>query len=282
MGEDLVKSIALFLSLMGLPLAAWGPKGHLLAAGASLRTLPPGLREWYSGKEAAYGESALEPDQAKATDPEEDSRHHLRLEAYGGAAQVPFESEVAIHRLGAYSFARAGQLPWTIGTRFRRLVEAFRKGDQDRVVSESGWLCHYVSDAQAPLHTTRNSNGKETGQRGIHKRWEYSLVDWKVQRLLPRRAAQPSADPTRDPWTWIAEAHALLPGLLDADERAERDSRDNEIGQPGDSPYWAAFWKLEKDVVEQQLQCSAERSGDLLASAWSQAGRPAPPRTPSP
>jgi hypothetical protein len=264
----------ILLSLVGLPLTAWGPKGHRLAADASLRALPPELRAWYSGREAAYREAAQEPDLQKAEDPEENSRHHIYTEAYGGPARIPFEAEAATRRLGAFSFARRGQLPWAIGERYGRLMEAFRAKDRERVIFESGWLCHYASDAQVPLHSTRNHNGKETGQRGIHKRWEVSLVEWKVETLAPPRAAQVPANPIREPWGWIAEAHGLLPGLLEADERATRDSRDTGIGDPGDSPYWPTFWGLQKGSLVHQLQCSAERSGDLLLAAWNQAGRP--------
>ena len=269
----------ILLSLIGLPLAAWGPKGHRLAADASLRTLPPELLAWYSGREAAYREAALEPDLQKDKDPEEASRHHLYTEAYGGTPGVPFEAEAAIRRLGANSFARSGRLPWTIGERYGRLVEAFQAKDKERVVTESGWLCHYVSDAQVPLHSTRNHNGKETGQRGIHKRWEVALVEWKVEALAPPRAAQLPFQPIREPWTWIAEAHALLPSLLEADERATRDCRGAEFGDPGDNLYWVTFWELQKGAVTRQLQRSAERTGDLLMAAWNQAGRPngAPP-----
>ncbi len=263
-----------FISLLALPLAAWGPKGHLLSADASLRTLPPELQAWYAGKEGAYREAALEPDLQKIKDPGEASRHHIYTEAYGSPADVPFEAEAAIRRLGAYSFARRGQLPWAIGQRYLRLVEAFRLKDKEKVVIESGWLCHYVSDAQVPLHSTRNHNGKETGQRGIHKRWEVGLVDWKVEALTPLRAAQVPLQPIRAPWSWIAEAHALLPALLEADELALRDCQNQELGDPGDSPYWITFWKLQKSAVTQQLQRSSERTGDLLLAAWNQAGQP--------
>lgn len=263
--------VAPLLILAALPLTAWGPRGHRLVADASLQALPPEVRAWYSGHEATYRETCLEPDRQKDHDPEEDSRHHLHSEAYGGPANVPFDLETARKRLGPVIFLRRGQLPWAIGARYQRLVEAFRAQDRTRVVIDSAWLCHYIADAHVPLHSTRNSNGKETGQKGIHKRWETALVDWKVKALAPPRPAQAPGQPLREPWSWIAEAHALLPALLEADERA---SRDTEYGEPGASPYWEAFWAAEHGRVEGQLARAAERTADLLLAAWKDAGSP--------
>lgn len=253
------------------PLVAWGPKGHRLVADASLQALPPELRAWYSGREAAYRETCLEPDRQKDHDPNEDSRHHLHSEAYGGPENVPFDLEAARKRLGPVVFLRRGQLPWAIGARYQRLVEAFRMRDRDRVVVDSAWLCHYVADAQVPMHSTRNSNGKETGQRGIHKRWETALVDWKVRAVEATRPAQAPAQPLREPWSWIAGAHAHLPALLEADDRA---SRSVDYGEPGESPYWDTFWASEHSRVAGQLVRSAECTADLLLAAWKDAGRP--------
>ncbi len=265
-----MRPTALLLALAALPLAAWGPRGHRLVANTSLQTLPPGLRAWFSGQEARYRDTCLEPDRQKDHDPEEDSRHHLHTEAYGGPAAVPRDLEAARKRLGPQIFLRRGQLPWAIGARYRRLVEAFRSREPARVVAESAWLCHYVADAQVPLHSTRNSNGKETGQKGIHKRWETTLVDWKVRGLDAPRPARVPEQPEREPWTWVAEAHALLPALLEADSRA------GEPGEPGDSPYWDAFWTAERERVQGQLLRAAERTGDLVLAAWREAGAPAP------
>lgn len=262
---------AALLILAALPLTAWGPRGHRLVADASLKALPPDVRAWYSGREAVYRETCLEPDRQKDHDPDEDSRHHLHTEAYGGPTGVPFDLETARKRLGPILFARRGQLPWAIGARYQRLVEAFRAQDPARVVVDSAWLCHYVADAQVPLHSTRNSNGKETGQKGIHRRWETALVDWKVRAVAATRPAQAPVQPLREPWSWIAEAHALLPALLEADDRA---SRGVDYGEPGESPYWEAFSASERGRVTGQLVRSAERTSDLILAAWKDAGHP--------
>ena len=279
-----MKLTPILLVLAAVPLSGWGPKGHRLVADAALPVLPQELRAWYSGEERTFRETCLEPDRQKDHDPEEDSRHHLHVEAYGGPGGVPFDLEAARSRLGPIVFLRRGQLPWSIAQRYGQLVQAFRSRDLGRIVVDSAWLCHYVADAQVPLHSTRNSNGKETGQKGIHKRWETALVDWRVESLSASRPARALADPRRAPWSWLSEGHAALPGLFAADADALRVSAADDYGEPGLGRYWDRFWALQGGSMLNRLQLAAERSGDLLLAAWVEAGRPPPsgPNNPPP
>jgi len=252
------------------PLMAWGHKGHSLAAATTIQALPEELRAWYLGQEAAFIQATLEPDLRKAQDPAEVWRHRISCETYGGPGKLPLQAAAAKALVGAWAFEQGGQLPWVIAERHQLLVEAFRSRDRRRVISESGWLCHYVSDAQVPLHTTADRNGKSTGQKGVHKRWETDLVDHGVSSLPPPAEARPPGDLPTTITGWIAESHAMIQPLLEADSAAGREAK----VKPGSRT--AALWSLQKPQVVQQLSRSAERSGALILSAWIEAGRPRP------
>lgn len=270
-----MKPIALGLGLLSLPLAAWGPKGHQLAAAASLRTLPAELRGWYAGQETAFVEGSLEPDRQKAFDPGEKARHRFRLEFYPDSGGVPPDEAKAFRQLGRKAFAKAGSLPWAMGARYQALVAAFRSGDPAAVLKESAWLCHYVADGQVPLHTSRNNDGQESDQEGIHERWEQNLVDWKVDTVPDPRPAKVLPEPLQAPFQWLAEAHALVPTLLEADRQAFQGAYPKGSGRPWKDPAWPQFWDLQGKSLMQQLRLAAERTGDLLLTAWTQAGSPA-------
>jgi hypothetical protein len=259
------------------PCLAWGQKGHRMAAEASLQALPPELRAWYAGKEAEYADAALEPDRRKSGDRKEGPRHFLNSEVYGDLDHVPLEAQRAVAIGGAQAFARGGQLPWVIGDRYRSLVEAFRSKDRDRVVADSGWLCHYVADAQVPLHTTRNHDGQESGQKGVHSRWESGLVERKVESPPVHRTAQLIPDPFAAPFAWLVRAHDLVTPLLAADRKAQASSLPRKPGLPLGPDYWSRFWALQGPTLEGQLKSSAECSADLLLTAWEAAGRPPRP-----
>jgi len=263
-------AMALALAAWGPPLLAWGPKGHRLAAASTVQTLPKELRAWYQDQDAALIQAAQEPDLWKAQDATEAWRHRIACETYGGPGRLPLQAAAARTLVGAWAFEQGGQLPWVIAERHRLLVEAFRSRDRLRVISESGWLCHYVSDAQVPLHTTQNRNGKSTGQKGVHKRWETDLVNHGVGSLPALAEARPVGDLPATIAGWIAESHAMVQPLLDADQAAGRETL------PRSESRTAALWSLQKQQVVQQLSRSAERSGALILSAWIQAGSPRP------
>lgn len=253
-----------------LPTHGWEPQGHRLVATATLQSLPSALRPWFSGQEAAFVQASLEPDLWKVQDAGEVWRHRITCEAYGGPEGLPLQETEAQKRLGAFAFEQAGQLPWVIAEHHQRLVAVFKARDLRQVVAVAGWLCHYTADAQVPLHTTRDRNGKATGQKGVHKRWEGALVAYGVDVLPAPAEAEPLSDIATAIVTWIGESHALIPFLLEADRQASKDAQGNP------EAHTRAFWLRQRHQVLQQLNRAADRSGALIVSAWVQAGRPRP------
>ena len=257
------------LFLLSLPLMGWGTQGHRLVAEGSLRTLPSPLRAWYLAREVDYTRAALEPDLWKERDPEETGRHRIFCESYGGAAKVPLQESMARSEVSPWTFVSSGQLPWVIAERYRLLVKAFQSGDPKSVVEASGWLCHYIADAQIPLHTSRNRDGKLTGQKGVHKRWESDLLGQGIGELQNLRPAAAPADLPKTISTWILQSHALVAPLLKADRTASLAA--------SSAARTTLFWEAQNEVVLQQLKHSAEYTGDLLLAAWLEAGKPLHP-----
>ena len=260
-----------FLLLLGLPLMGWEERGHKLVARGSLRTLPPDLRHWYLEREDAFTRAALEPDHWKNQDADEVGRHRIFCEAYGGAAQVPLQLAAARSQVSPWVFASSGSLPWVIAERYQRLVKAFQTREPMAVVEASGWLCHYIADLQVPLHTTRNRDGKLTGQKGVHKRWETDLLEGGVSELASLRATVATEDVPKAVAGWLRESNALVEPLLKADRAATLGVR------PGETTNVEPLWKAQQGTLLQQLRHSSECTGDLLLAAWIEAGRPQRP-----
>lgn len=266
-----VPGIALLLAL-AVPASAWGDKGHRLSANLALQSLPPGPRQWFEGREEAFRERILEPDQWKATDRKEGRRHFLDLEPYGGPKGVPRDLQAAMEKVGRADFEKLGLLPWIIQDRFRELVQAFRDGLPERVVEAAGHLGHYIGDAQVPLHATVNHDGQLTGQRGVHGRWESGLVERFLEEgELKVRAARVLPDLTEAPFEWLEDSFGLVEKVLEEDLTA--------LATEGRSASRRLAWGLQGSLVKQQLQRSGERLGDAILTAWVAAGRPSPART---
>jgi hypothetical protein len=274
------RALSLLLFLMAPSLAAWGDKGHRVVSSLALRSLPPGPRAWYAGREGDVAEHASDPDHWKQ-DRKEGPRHFLDMEPYGDPDHLPRTLEEAQARIGG-DYYRKGVLPWIIQDRWRDLVDAFKEGDPARVALVSAILGHYIGDAHVPLHTTTNHDGQLTGQRGVHSRWESDLVGRNVTAEdLSVQPAQPDADFLDRPWDWLGAAHALVPQLLEDDREADRSTPVGSRGKRRTQAYWLIFWARQGPSVEQQLQLAGQHLGDAILNAWLAAGSPRPPAVPT-
>lgn len=272
--------LVLLLLTSTTPAAAWGRSGHRLVAELALKDLPPDVRAWLKGHEHTLLEHSSDPDTWRH-DRKEARRHYLHTESYGGPEGVPFEVQEAIRKVGVASFQKSGQVPWIIQDRLRDLVEAFRCEDRPRIAVAAAVLGHYLADLHVPLHTTRNHDGQDSNQKGLHSRWESGLVERFVHRdSLAIQKAEMEPDLMRAPWRWMAESNALVPSLQEDDHRADRTRPKGPHGKPRGQAYWKHFWELQGPTVHRQLSRAGQRLAQMILYAWTLAGRPgasAPP-----
>jgi len=256
-------------------LHAWGDKGHRIVNGTMLKTLPPEVKAWYTGKEDYLRDHASDPDLWRSHDRKESPRHFVDTEIYGGADKVPLDVTEAIRQVGSEAFLKNGQLTWVIQDRWKDLVEAFQSGDRDKIAFATAILGHYVGDAHVPLHSTRNHDGQETGQRGIHVRWESGLVErYVVEADLKVRPAKVDPEAMTAPWKWLRASYVLAPKVLASDQEADRTTPTSLRGTRREGAYWSIFWAEQRETVTRRLEQSTEALGDLVLSAWVRAGKP--------
>ncbi|MFZ1614495.1 MAG: S1/P1 nuclease [Holophaga sp.] len=267
---------AAILLLAGLPLSAWGREGHALVATLALKALPPEVAVWFQGQEDFFKEHSSDPDHWRQ-DRKESPRHYLNAEDYGGPAGVPFDVQEAMAKVGAERFQKNGQAPWVIQDRLRDLVDAFKKGDRAQVAYAATILGHYVADLHVPLHTTDNHNGQNTGQKGVHSRWETGLVGrFASLESLQVMPAVHEAGLFKAPWVWMTEAYALVPKLLEDDRAADRTSPEGPRGKNRGEAYWAIFGSGQTPAVRQQLSLAGKHLAQMIQYAWLLAGKPKP------
>ena len=257
------------------PLAAWGREGHALVAELALKDLPPEVAAWFKGQEDWFKEHSSDPDHWRQ-DRKEGPRHYLDTEDYGGPEGVPLDVQEAMAKVGAARFQRDGQMPWIIQDRLRDLVEAFKKGDRPRIAFAATILGHYVADIHVPLHTTNNHNGQNSGQKGVHSRWETGLVG-RYASLDSLQVMPATYEPGlfRAPWVWMKDANALVPKLLEDDRAADRTSPEGPRGKNRGEAYWAIFAGQQASVVRQQLSMAGKHLAQMIQYAWLLAGKPA-------
>jgi predicted AlkP superfamily phosphohydrolase/phosphomutase len=277
--------LVLAMALAPAPVRAWGFDAHRAINARAVETLPPGLKPLFSANLDYVSEHAVDPDLWRTDFNEaEDPNHFLDMDAFGKAPpfpEIPRSEQEHLRRHGAKA-AEKGRVPWRVGERYRLLVDAFRARDSRRALEVAATLGHYVADAHVPLHAVVNYDGKETGQAGVHGRWESGLVERFERQILPRVSPAPrpaAGDPVAVTFDALMESFVEAPRVLESDRAAAGpgDLATTPEDDRYDEGYYSRLAEREADRVAARLTRAIERLGGLWRQAWEEAGRPAMP-----
>ncbi|HVR72661.1 MAG TPA: alkaline phosphatase family protein [Vicinamibacteria bacterium] len=268
-------------ALLPLPAEAWGYTGHRMVTAAAVQALPPGLRALFAGNAEWIAEHSIDPDLRRAAgDEAEGPNHFLDLDAFGAPPfpDLPRAESAHIARHGRAALER-GRLPWRVGEVYGDLVRAFRDRDEARALAQASALAHYVGDAHVPLHAVVNYDGEQTGQKGVHGRWEGELVEryrGRLEEALAGLGASAAGDPVQVTFDALFESFREAGPLLASDRAAAgaRDLPHTPEDDRYDDGYYGRLFEREGDRLRRRLRQGAARLAGLWIRAWEQAGRP--------
>jgi hypothetical protein len=261
----------------------WGYDAHKFVFARAIRLLPAALRPLFEANRTIVVEHSIDPDLWRDSFGEvEDPRHYLDFDWQGYGpypfAGLPRNLDEAVKKFGKAQIDRNGTLPWRTEEMYGKLKDAFaayeRRGSFGRfdILFFSAWLGHYVSDAHVPFHAVVNADGQETGQRGIHARFEALLFERYVKELkLSPQALPPVRTPLDFTFDALLEGTKLVPIVLEAD-RVAIGNRDVY-----DDAYYEAFFKGSRAVLERRLDESTAAVAAMITGAWETAGKPPVP-----
>ncbi|MGD9874667.1 MAG: hypothetical protein AB7T27_10445 [Kiritimatiellia bacterium] len=255
----------------------WGGAIHAVINEAAAQNVPDEMAGW-----RAYGpllaEHGADPDFWKNDDPAEPVRHFIDLEHYG---TPPFEIPRDLSTIPATSASgskREGDAPWVMMDTFARLTEAMREKDWYNAARIAAALGHYVGDTHQPLHCTVNYDGYQTGNAGIHTRWEVEMP-----RRIGSAAAEINAEPSvylTNLWGsingWIMDGWPLCANIFQADKEARWASRNNVESQY----YFFQLWEKSQDIFLRRISQAATDLSSVWYTAWVDAGKPEIPPPP--
>jgi len=155
------------------------------------------------------------------------------------------------------------------------MTDGMRKGDWLDAARAGATLGHYVGDIHVALHCTKNFNGQETRQHGVHTRIESDMAKAFIR---PEDLVPPPAEYLPDVFhatlSWIADSYALVPVWLEADIRATAAAGDRTDTED----YYTELWALLGDSVKDRQAQAIGHLASIWYTAWVDAGRPAIPR----
>lgn len=268
------------VALMPRPAAAWGYAGHKFIMRHAIELLPPELKPLFDSMADDVVSHVIDPDLWRNVGWEDDPNHFLDFgsKEYGAYPfdALPRDYDKALEKFGRDTLKRNGELPWRLAEEFgnlRRTFEEFRRGSPyttSDIMLFSAVLSHYVQDAHQPFHATDNYDGRETGNDGIHSRFERDLIERFASRLtLTPAAPQPVTNPRDMAFATLLNSYQQVDSILAADTAAAA-GRDTY-----DDAYFEAFFAKVKPVLERQLSAAISMTAGAIIGAWEAAGRPA-------
>ena len=284
-------TLSLFLAPSAVePAEAWGFYGHKRINRMACFTLPPEIFPFYKRHMDFISDHAVDPDRRRYAVPDEAPRHYIDIDHYsiGGLdpfAVVPVKWKDAVEKYTEDTLKAYGIVPWHIQVVYARLIEAFQRGDVDRILRYSADLGHYVADAHVPLHTTENYNGQLTNQYGIHAFWESRIPELSADNydhLVGR--ADYLDDPLGTAWEAVHASNMLVDSVLGIEKRLSEtypedkryvyETRGRNAVQLYSREYTKAYEDAMMGMVERRMNASIITVGSFWYSAWINAGQP--------
>lgn len=272
---------AILLGIVALaPLAApaWNGRLHFDIAFLAAQRVPEDMINWrpYAG---LLREGSIRPDLWKGGDAAEGPRHYFEPENILPVAlsNVPPRFEDFLVLVNRRLPQHYGLAPWTIADLRQRLTIAMAQTNWVQATRLAAALGHYVADTHQPLHCTANYDGYDTGNAGIHLRWEDGMPSryWQP-RLLKAEPGRLIDDPWAATLAWIGHAAAQVPAILAAD----RVAREEAGGDIESQVYYEALWRESGDLFYAQAAAAVTDLASLWYTAWVDAGRPPIPGPP--
>lgn len=268
--------LRLFLVVIILPMSfvyPWGAKGHTVINENAVEILPKEMNSFKVWKDY-LGQHASDADIRRETDKSEAPRHYIDIDFYKEFlnGKMIEKKEELISKYGDSTVTSNGILPWATLQTLNNLTEAFKEKNRDKILIYAADLGHYVADGHQPMHTTVNYDGQFSNQKGVHYRYEVTMVDMHIdtlQQIIDTSNVNFISDPLNFIFKYISNANTVNVVLLDGDKLAHSIS-----GSTESDDYYRIFWFRTKYVTETQFKTAEEDLASLFYTAWVNAGKP--------
>jgi hypothetical protein len=184
-------------------------------------------------------------------------------------------------------FSEHGVLPYNLLISQKRLTEALKTKDIERILRYSADLGHYIGDAHVPLHTTQNYNGQLTGQTGIHAFWESRLPELFADEQYDYIVGQAEYVPDLEAFYWgmVFDSHELVDEVLGFEKELSQtfasqdqmfafDERNGKAIRTYSREYSASYQDKLDGMVEKRMRAAILALGCAWFTAWTDAGQP--------
>lgn len=259
----------LAMTLGAMPQAAfgWGSQGHGWITQGAIQHLPMPLRAFFQSNQSSIVSGASS---------EPSGAHYIDIDDYPEffTGTFPRDLSAAYAMYGTSRVNGNGRGPWTYRDHVNSLTFGMAAAQNPsawlNLISTAAAAAHYIEDLHNPLHTTKNYDGDETGNDGIHSRYETTMVNRNLSNLpiTPTSAAYlPSTidfafDGIEDRYHYVAD-------IMAADDTAVALSNGSY-----NTTYYNSLWASTGAFTRQLIQEASVAVANSWYTAWVNAGYP--------
>jgi hypothetical protein len=268
--------------------SSWGFLAHRVIAQLAVYELPSKMEPFFYENLSYLVKQSIRPDIRRNTDPSENPKHFIDLENYGDSAawKMPMGWNDAVRRYTMDTLIKNGYVPYEVIIMKDMLTHAMQEKNEDSILFYAADLCHYISDANVPLHTTANYDGQLSNQKGIHALWESEVPEIELSQyhLYTDHEAGYLKKPEEAIWQAIRHAHGLLAEIFENEKTVSAgfteatkyhvQTRNGKEYKSYSGDFAKAYSQKLNPSINDQLILSANMVADFLYTSWVDAGKP--------
>ena len=258
--------------LLSLLLGGWGSSGHRIINEKSALSFNQEMQDFNTWAQF-LADHASDADYRKDQDPNEGPKHYIDIDLYYSFlfyGRIPQTIDSVIDMYGSGFVYDNGILPFATMATVEFLEQCFENHDFETAKSVAADLGHYVADGHQPLHITSNYDGQNTGNTGIHSRYETAMINVYSDEIqydgLPVNYIENVTDYVFD---YIYHNHTYVDSIIDADDYAKI-----VAGNTYSSEYKEVLWNQTRNLTMQLMRNASHRLTELIYTAWKNAGSP--------
>ncbi len=262
----LITIVFLFTFIVQDEVYAWGWDTHRYVNENAVDFLPPEMGVFESYREY-LNQHSTDPDQGSLPG----YYHYIDIDYYAAFfdGTLPHDWDEMVANYGYNVVIGNGTIPWVIELWTDSLTELMSTGQWGTVWQVAAELGHYVADSHNPLHLTLNYNGQQTGNYGIHSRYETHMINPYLPQLPLPNATSIYWNSTIDSvFQYIDNIYPYVADIIAADDLAyAQDPNYN-------STYYSVLWDELDSLTIDAIHRAIIDLASIWQTAWINAGSP--------
>ena len=266
-------------SFVGAKAEAWGHVGHEQLAEVAT-TLTTNGHDFWTKNQKTMGVLANVPDvvwKSSDTYAMEKSTHFFQPDSYADDPaqfeQFPRDYDAATAKYSTEALAESGTATWRAKQLYDLAVTAFKNGDFQSGIEYAGTMSHYIGGLSQPLHVTKNYDGADTGDKGIHAFFETTNIQHADLNDLIETVTSEAQVDLNDQNFRAQSKGAIIDTVFNEVSRAYsfKDmviDNDLNLGRSGKGA------KVQLALAETRMADGAATLSMILSKMWSDAGNP--------